>query len=258
MLKAIGGLVLGLGFVPLMAQTKVDVPVKAPVSVPTAAPRTAQEQSYRDPQFGVRFKVPPGWGLTKKDGEVSTFRQDARTAAPKTQMRSVASLEFNPYPLSTLSGALVYFSVERHAHEAECVMQTDGKIMVAPGMDAPEKTAEPKETIDIGGMSFVHGHDEHGGMCVEARDEIYTAYRKGSCYRFDLELNTFCAQSSGAEELSDEQVKSVEERMAGILSSVTLDWSKAGPKVVTPPNVERRKLTPEPVVTKPVTVTSGG
>ncbi len=236
--------------VPSVAQ-KTSALAKAPVSVPTAAPATGQEQSYRDAQFGVRFRIPPGWKLSKKDGEVSTFREDARTAAAKTQLRGVASLEFNPFPLSTLSGALVYFSVERHAREGECSVQTEGKVMVAPGKEAPEKTPAPKETVDIGGMSFVHGHDEHGGMCVEARDEIYTAYRKGSCYRFDLELNTFCAASSGAQELSEEQMKSVEERMAGILSTVTLDWSKSGPKVVTPPNEQRRRLTPEPAA-KPV------
>ena len=98
--------------------------------------------------------------------------------------RSVASLDFNPFPQSNLAGALVYYSVEKRAKPDECVQQAAGK-------------KEPQDTQTIGGMNFVHGHDEHGGVCVEARDDVYTAFRKGACYRFDLELNTFCSVSSG-------------------------------------------------------------
>jgi hypothetical protein len=86
-------------------------------------------------------------------------------------------------------------------------------------------------------MDFVHGHDEHGGICVEARDEVYTAYRKGACYRFDLAMHTFCAISSGAKEVSAEQVRSIDARMTGILSTVALDWEKSGPREVAVPDV---------------------
>jgi hypothetical protein len=213
------------------AQQPVTVQPSQRVEVPTSAPETAREQSFRDTQFGVRFKVPPGWEITRRDHEVSTFRMDARTAPPRLQLRSVVSLDFNPFPQTTLAGALVYYSVEKHAKATECVQQAAGKD-------------EPEDTLRIGGMNFVHGHDEHGGVCVEARDEVYTAFRKGACYRFDLELNTFCAVSSGAMELSDKQMADVEARMAGILSTVTLDWSKAGANPVPPPSETQRKKLP--------------
>ena len=215
-----------------------------PVSVPTAPAVTDKEQSFRDTHFGVGFKVPPGWSFTRKDHEVSTFRLDARTAREKSEMRAVVALEFNPFPMSTLAGAMFYYSVEKHARASECVKQASGD-------------GEIQDTLDIGGMNFVHGHDEHGAVCVEARDEVYTAYRKGSCFRFDLELNTFCAVSSGAMELTDPQIDDIEARMAGILSTVKLDWSKAGPHPVAPP--ERRKLpTPDSSAGTKLPTESGG
>jgi hypothetical protein len=204
------------------------------VQVPMSASAEAKEQDFRDARFGVHFNVPPGWEITRRDHEVSTFHLDARTAPPNLQMRSVVSLDFNPFPQTNLAGALVYYSVERHAKATECVQQATGKD-------------EPADTLQIGGMNFVHGHDEHGGVCVEARDEIYTAFRKGACYRFDLELNTFCAVSSGAAEMNQKQIADIEGRMAGILSTVTLDWSKPGASPVQPPATQRKKL-PTPAV----------
>jgi hypothetical protein len=161
----------------------------------------------------VKFQVPPGWSLTRKDGEVSTFHNDARSASPAAQVRGVASLDFNPYPDSTLSGAVFYFSVTPHSTDKDCAREATPANL-------------PTDAQDIGGMRFTHGHDEHGDICVEARDEVYTAYRKGSCYRFDMEINTFCAISSGAQEITDQQLQNVNQRMADILSTVTLEWTK--------------------------------
>ena len=131
------------------------------VSVPTAPPVRAASKDFRDGRFGVRFRIPAGWTLTRKDGEVSTFHLDARTAPARTVVRGVAAIEFNPFPETTLSGAMFYFSVAPHTSDAECARQA-----VKPG--------EQREFQDIGGMSFAHAHDQHGGICVEARDEVYT------------------------------------------------------------------------------------
>jgi hypothetical protein len=188
------------------------------ITVPTAPPASATPQGFKDGHFGVKFEVPPGWSLTRKDGLVSTFHNDARTAPPEAKVRGIASLDFNPYPYSTLSGAVFYYSVTPHSSDAECAKE-------ASPADAPPETAT--DVQDIAGMRFTHGHDEHGEICVEARDEVYTAYRKGSCYRFDMEINTFCAISSGAQEITDGQLQSLNQRMANILSTVTLGWTKA-------------------------------
>jgi len=218
---------------------------QVPKSVPTAAPEAAKVQKYRDAKYGVRFDVPPGWALNRKDGQVSTFRLDARTARRSNELRGVASLEFNPYPLSTLSGALVYYSVERHTNDRACEQEAVRPV----GEGAVESVK--KDVQSIGGMEFAHGHDEHGRICVEARDDVYTAYRKGVCYRFDLAVNTFCSITSGAEDLTVRQMHDVESRMVGILSTVVLDWEKSGAQVVPVPGDE------EPDTRKPL-VGAGG
>ena len=193
-------------------------------SVPTAPPLSATEQTFRDTRFGVKFRVPAGWKLVRRDGEVSTFHLDARTAPRRSQVRGVASIDFNPFPMTTLSGAMFYFSVEPHTSDAECAKQA-------------AKPGQEREFQEIGGMTFAHGHDEHGDICVEARDEVYTAYRKGSCYRFDLEINTFCSVSSGAQEITDRQLDNIVSRMTGILSTVTLEWNRTGANAVPLPGV---------------------
>ena len=197
----------------------------AQVAVPEAPPTTAKPLEFHDSHFGVQFRVPIGWTINRKDGEVSTFHLDARTASPRTQLRSVAAIQFNPYPYSTFSGARFYYSVDRHSTDAECAKQATGPSIAS------------LDTQDIDGMNFVHGHDEFGKICVEARDEVYTAYRKGSCYRFDLAMSNFCSVSSGAQDLTDTELEQIDQRMTDILSTVKLDWSKAGPHPVPVPKL---------------------
>lgn len=202
------------------------------IKVVTAPPASAKPQLFHDSKFGIRFTLPAGWTLDRKDGELSTFHLDARSAPEKAEMRAVASLDFNPLPQSVLAGATFYYSVERHTTPDECATQP------------PPET----DTQDIAGMEFRHGHDEHGQICTEARDEVYTAFRKGSCYRFDLAVNTFCHVSSGADELSEADLTSVEERMTNILSTVVLDWNKAAGArpVPVPPMSSRKRKKAEP------------
>ena len=223
-----GATVLALATATAAAQThgaknaliaRADQP---PVSVPTAPPAGTLPQGFHDPEFGVRFQVPPGWAVSKDDGTLSSFHVDAMRAPQKAELRGVAMLNFNPYPESTFSGAIFYYSVERHAKKAACQIEATG-------------SEDKRDAQEVSGLRFAHGHDEHGNICVEARDEVYTAYRKGSCYRFDLELNTFCSVSSGAQDLSDTQVIAIEDRMDSILRSVTLDWGKKPGKSGAPP-----------------------
>ena len=204
----------------------------AQVAVPEAPPANAKMLEFRDGHYGVQFRVPLGWTVNRKDGEVSTFHLDARSASPHTEMRSVLAIQFNPYPYSTFSGARFYYSVERHSTDAECAAQATGPVLSHSSLD----------TQDIAGMNFVHGHDEHGKVCVEARDEVYTAFRKGSCYRFDLAMDTFCSVSSGMQDLTETQVEQIDQRMTDILSTVKLDWSKSGPHPVPVPRIP----TPDP------------
>jgi hypothetical protein len=191
---------------------------RAQVSVPAEAPAAAKAFAFHDSKYGVRFVVPGGWSFDRKDHLVSTFHVDARSAGPKAEMRGVASMEFNPFPYSTFSGAWFYFSVQRHTNDGECARQAS-------------RAGAAHDFEDIGGMEFRHGHDEQGKICVESRNDVYTAYHKGSCYRFDLTVTTFCAISSGAQEITEGQLADIHLRMDGILKSVVVDWGTKPAKV---------------------------
>jgi hypothetical protein len=219
---------------------------KKPITVPLVADAAAKEKSFHDSRFGVSFRVPPGWEFTRKDGEVSTFHADARSAPQADQLRAVATLSFNPFPRSTLSGALFYYSVEPHSTDVECAQQASG-----------QKPAK-RDLQDIGGMTFTHGHDESGMICTEARDEIYTAYRKGACYRFDLAMNSFCGVSSGAQDLNDAQFRDIEQRLTGILSTVVLGWEKAGATAVPLPQEHLSEEPAAPKSPEPATPAAAG
>jgi hypothetical protein len=226
-------LILTAVLCPAMAQ-KPAKPTK-PVPVPQSPPSNAAPQSFLDKHYHVSFRVPPGWELNQKDGRISTFHMDARSAPPQAQLRSVALIDFNPFPYSTLAGALFYFSVEPKTTDAECARQATGST----GPDAPssnkDQTAPHKDVQDIAGMPFTHGHTELHGVCIEARDEVYTAWRKHACYRFDLTINTFCPEGSGAQPISERQIHDINERMTKILSTVELGWEKAAPHPIPVP-----------------------
>jgi hypothetical protein len=198
---------------------------QAQVAVHEAPDVTDHSFRFQDQQFRVKFEVPPGWEFTTKDGEVSSFHADLAEVPAKFELRGVASMTFNPFPMSTLGGAMFYFSVGPKVGEDSCLR----------GALPEQKKIRKEDRQDIGGMKFVHGHDEGGEICTEERDEVYAAYRKGSCYRFDLKINTFCAVSSGATEISGRELQDIETRMVGILSTVELGWEKVGPHAVPVP-----------------------
>ncbi len=178
----------------------------APIPEPTSPPA----RTVVDSRAHVSFHLPAGWVLARKDGEISTFHQDARTAPPNAQLRAVANLDFNPYPLSTFAGALFYVSTTPHSTEADCAAQTTVK---------PQKPLTP---MSVANLKFNRGLDEHGHICTEARVLTYTAMHEHSCLRFDLAVNTFCGgDDSGAQDMTDVQLAAIFKRMLGILDSVT-------------------------------------
>ena len=197
------------------AQEK-QVPKVVPVPpLPAGKPRVASEptsppaQDVVDEKTHVGFHLPAGWNVSRTDGELSTFRLDARSAPRRSELRVAASLNFNPFPRSTFSGALFYLSVLPHATPGVCESET-----TMP----PEKALPPAV---IGDVKFWRGKDEHGHICTESRDVAYTAMRGGSCVRFDLAVNSFCGgEVSGAEDLTEDQLGSLFKRLEGILATV--------------------------------------
>lgn len=172
-------------------------------------PAEPPSQTLRDSQTDVVFDLPAGWNLMRRDGEISTFHLDARSAPRKAKMRAVAGLAFNPFPLSTFSGALLYLSSTPHSSATKCAAQTK---------DKPEK---PLGGTTVGDLRFNRGLDEHGRICTDARDVTYTALRHGSCVRFDLVVNTFCGgEVSGVQNITDTELADVFKRLEAILGTV--------------------------------------
>jgi len=161
----------------------------------------------------VSFDVPANWNFSRHDHEISTFRLDARSAARTTQLRAVASVPENPFPESTFSGAYFYFSVTPHLNDAACARQA-----------VPAAHGRRDGASEIAGISYAHGHDEQTAICTVQRDEIYTTYRRGSCYRFDLAINNFCGgEVSGVRDITPKELDQVRSRLESILETVRFD-----------------------------------
>jgi hypothetical protein len=179
---------------------------------PAPEPTTPPARPFHDARYGVSFTIPPAWNIDRRDGTVSTFNLDARNAAHTAQMRAVASINFNPHPYSTFSGALFYFSVTPNVTANQCTAQAIAR--------APRTVS----TTQVAGATFTHGYDEHGGICTESRDEIYTIERKDACYRFDAVINNFCGGDvSGVQDISEHELDDVRKRMQNILNTVRFD-----------------------------------
>jgi hypothetical protein len=193
----------------LLLLSAFDQPLAAQVQKPE--PTTPAARRFTDPRYHVALQIPAAWTLTRRDGEVSTFHLDARSAPATSQLRAVATIAFNPFPQSNFTGALVYFSVSRRPTDADCAAQAFLPLH------------RPATTAEIAGVSFAHGYDEHGGLCIESRDDVYTAFRNNACYRFDLVLNTFCAGDvSGVREMTHAELEDIHARQQSILDSLTL------------------------------------
>ena len=192
---------------PVSAQTPNPLARLAPKPVPE--PTSPPARTVHDTRDRLLFDLPAGWNYSRQDGEFSTFALDARSALAETQLHAAASLDFNPFPYSTFSGALFYVSATPRATPLSCSNQA---MAPASHFAAP---------VVVDGTTFKRGYYEHGGSCVESRDEVYTALRGASCLRFDLVINTFCGgEVSGARDMTEAQLEAVRKRMEGVLHTV--------------------------------------
>ncbi len=163
---------------------------------------------FYDRKYGVTLHVPAGWNVEHKDGVLSNFGADVRSTHRQLHVRGVASLNYNPYPYSTFAGETFYYSVMPRSTAGACAAQ------VSTGH------VQPQPDLTIAQAPFKHGRDQHGTICTEARDDVFTTMRGTSCLRFDLVVNTFCSQTSGAMELTPKQMDDVNARLATILGSI--------------------------------------
>ena len=169
-------------------------------------------RTVRDVQDRLSFQVPANWPLATRDRELSTFHQEARTAPLAARVRYVAAMPENPFPLSTFSRAHFYLSVTPRQTEAQCNAQT-----------ASASPVSGTERVVIDHLAASHLRDEHGTICTQFHDEVYTVYRRGACLRFDLAMNNFCGgEVSGVRDMGPAETQAVRRQLEMILNSVRL------------------------------------
>ena len=184
-----------------------------------AAAQSGKTRTFHDPTYKISFDYPANWDFSQRDREISTFHLDARSAPKNASMRAVAAMGDNPYPLSTFSGAYVYFSVTPKSSESSCAKQAAG-----PSMTATPKASRATSKVTIADIPFTHGHDHQREICITQRDEIYTTLHRGACYRFDLAINNFCGgQVSGVKDITDKELDQVRSRLESVLATVRFD-----------------------------------
>lgn len=186
---------------------------------PSPATQPATSKTFHDPSYKLSFDYPANWNFSRTDREISTFHLDARTAPRNTLMRAVAAMPENPYPLSTFSGAYLYFSVTPKSSESACARQA-----APPKATATEKPSRATSKVTIADIPFTHGRDDQREICIVQRDEVYTTHHRGACYRFDLSINNFCGgQVTGVKDITDKELDQVRSRLQSILSTVRFD-----------------------------------
>jgi hypothetical protein len=196
----------------------IDPPPTLAASTLPPAPVPATTHTFHDPNDHLSFDYPATWTFAHTDHEISTFHLDARSAPRAASLRAVAAMPENPFPASTFSGAYVYFSVTPHSSAASCAKQA------APPANSTHKLPAKPTATHINDIPFTHGHDEQKDICIIQRDEIYTAYRRGACYRFDLTINNFCGgEVSGVKDITPSELDQVRTRLEAILSTVRFD-----------------------------------
>jgi hypothetical protein len=219
MLKLTGGILLValLCFRLDVVAQAVSASANAPL-VTAAVTSTSPVQRFHDSAYKLSFDYPANWTFSHSDREISTFQLDARSAAKKTIMRAVVAMPENPFPASTFSGAYFYFSVTPHISSAACARQVESPAAEKPAIKAKIALSQ------IAGIPFNHGHDEQRDICITQRDDIYTTYRRGVCYRFDLASNNFCGgEVSGVKAITPRELDQVLRRQESILSTVRFD-----------------------------------
>lgn len=199
-----------------VASAQVSIPKNATDLPGFSTPKETQnpkpaKRPFADKKYKLHFEIPAGWDFEKKDGYLSNFSHDSRDTDPNLDVRGVAAINFNPWPPTTFSGALFYYSVKPKSSAADCAAQTSsGNVhAVAP--------------VTIDGISFHHGKDEYGIGCVQSRIDVFTTLRGNACVRFDTVINTYCAANSGASEINARQLGDIQARLGRILGSIRFD-----------------------------------
>jgi hypothetical protein len=205
----------------LLANFATATKAQKPQFIATPAPTPLR--TIHDKPDHLTFQVPAAWTLATHDHELSSFHEEARTAPHTARLRYVVAIPENPFPASTFAGAHFYLSVTPAQSADQCTAQAALPVHESPRHFLPEPVPLNRSIVAVGSRPADHGHDETGDICTQNRDDVYTLRQHNACLRFDLAMNNFCSEASGARPMTLDQILDIRSRLEAILNSVHFD-----------------------------------
>ena len=191
------------------------------VSAVFASTRTGDDnklKTYRDTQYGVTFQYPALWDTDPEMG----FYLSAQILLPGRKPLAAVGFggsqksKYHPYPNTNLSGVQFVYVVLPESTAEQCQHETKGE---------EESDKDTQETIH--GVTYRHLSSGGAGLCHQAEDQIYAAYRGGRCYLFDAAIDTVCPDpDEGRREITHAEINTLRNQLKQIMQSVRIGSNK--------------------------------
>jgi hypothetical protein len=183
----------------------------------TQAHPTAPPKTYHDPQYGVSFQYPATWNFDL--GRVFYDRAQIlfpdRRPLANVGIGGVQKSENNLYPNTDLVGVQFVYLVLPETTAQQCQKEAQG-----------DEEAKITQEI-IQGVKYRHLSTGNAGLCHQADEQIYAAYRGGRCYLFEAAVETMCPDAIGAtRDITPAEIDTVKKQLRQVMQSVSIEDSQ--------------------------------
>ena len=180
--------------------------------------------TYVDIVNGITFRYPASWLLNQGGGSyIPTLILQKPTYDP------TGPWEYKPDGYVALDGRdvpryqntnfgdgwFLYRGVSG-VDDQKCQRKAD--FIGDPTMPKGEWSAD---WVVIGGVRFRHGWGNGEAMCHESSQSIYSTYRGGKCYLFEIQINTLCPQHvAGLRDITPRELSQINREFDQVMLSV--------------------------------------
>ena len=184
-------------------------------------PLNPTTMQFTDPAHGVSFTYPASWTFAMSQPFYMLLAispaNDSPTMGPGSTLIYSKSI-----PGMTLAPDTMFDGME-FAYDVHNVPTSDACLVLAK----PANSWVPIDHVDevtIQGKPYWHGTTSGSGAGHELREDIYTLYSSGYCYRFDLAVSLDSANQDtpGPRRLTAAEKVQVDASLQGILNSVRI------------------------------------
>jgi hypothetical protein len=179
---------------------------------PTAVARSDWKR-FSDETGGVKFQYPQRWILSEGN-KYSVATSLTRQGIPPRAAAYIGNADSNPYPNTTLVGAEFLYAPRPAASNEACSEMIVNKEWPDAKLLAPES---------FNGVTFAHAKSADNWTCHYLREDLYSTYRGGTCYLFDLAVETECFGAvDGERQLTSAETADIQATLNKILSTVSI------------------------------------